>query len=144
MTACEDVIPLSKTLRQQLRDEVRRTGVTATMLLKNEPKAPPGLTSSLVNRWIGGIVKEAPVAHIDFVRARWAALPDDAAIVSDLPKRGRRHHCAYEACIDVTDDMARQLRAEFARTSSHAASHRAARALPNLSTTKETDRGHHP
>ncbi len=101
--------PVTKAIRQTLRAEIKRTGVTALMLLKNAHDAPDGLNAAHVNRWIGGIVRSAPARHVRYVTARWEALPNDAGRVScdgeALPKRGMRFADPSATRIDVTEEM---------------------------------------
>lgn len=113
------LLPISKAIRQKLRSEIKRTGLTAIMLLQGADDLPEGLTVAHVNRWISGIVKAAPQSHIDYVLAKWASLGDNAGRIGPdgvaLPKRGRRH--ARDAIsISMTEEMRTQLRAEMART----------------------------
>lgn len=111
--------PITKAIRQKLRSEIRRTGTTAIMLLQGADDLPEGLTVAHVNRWISGIVKEAPKSHIDHVLAKWASLGDDAGRIAPdghaLPKRGRRH-ASDARLIGITEEMQAQLRAEMTRT----------------------------
>ncbi|MEC3949290.1 hypothetical protein [Sphingobium sp. HWE2-09] len=112
-------VPITKAIRQKLRAEIKRTGVTAMMLLKEAPDLPDGLTVAHVNRWIGGVIDAARARHIDYVMSRWASLPDNAGRVSSngspLPKRGKRFADSAKR-IEVTAEMSRLLRSELART----------------------------
>lgn len=111
--------PITKTIRQAFRAEIKRTGITALMLLKNAADLPDGLNAAHVNRWIGGIVTSASMRHVAYVTRRWAALPDDAGRTTTggkpLPRRGRRVADGNDR-IPVTEAMASELRAELART----------------------------
>lgn len=111
--------PITKAIRQNLRSDIKRTGTTAIMLLQGADDLPEGLTVAHVNRWISGIVKEAPQSHIDYVLAKWASLGDDAGRTGPdghaLPKRGRRH-ASDARLIGITKEKQAQLRAEMART----------------------------
>lgn len=112
-------VPITKAIRQKLRAEIKRTGITAMMLLKDMPDLPDGLTVAHLNRWIGGVIDTAPVRHIDYVMSRWAGLSDNAGRVSSngtpLPKRGKRFADGTKR-IEVTEEMSKLLRAELART----------------------------
>lgn len=111
--------PITKAIRQKLRSEIKRTGLTALMLLQGAGDLPEGLTVAHVNRWISGIVKAASQSHVDYVMDRWASLPDKAGRVSPngvlLPKRGKRFADGAKR-IAVTEEMSKLLRAEMVRT----------------------------
>jgi hypothetical protein len=73
-----EAAPITKALRASLKAEIKRTGASAQLLLKNAPDLPDGLNGSIVNRWIGGIIRSAPQRHVDYVLAKWRSLPDHA------------------------------------------------------------------
>jgi hypothetical protein len=73
-------VGISSAIRKELKAERKRTATTALALLRDAEDLPDGLTGSLVNRWIGGIAKSAPQRQIDYVLARWRALPDGAGL----------------------------------------------------------------
>lgn len=111
-------VPITKAIRQKLRSEIKRTGITAMMLLKDAPDAPDGLTVAHVNRWISGLIDTAPARHVDYVAGKWASLPDAASVTRDskpLAKRGPRYADGKKR-IEVTEEMSKLLRAELART----------------------------
>lgn len=110
--------PVTKAVRQKLRSEIKRTGITAMMLLKDAPDLPDGLTVAHVNRWIGGILNAALARHVDYVMDRWASLPDAESVIRDgkpVTKRGKRFADGAKR-IDVTEEMPKLLRSELART----------------------------
>lgn len=115
----DDHIALTKAVRARLRAEHRRTDVTAMQLLDGSADLPVGLTAGSVNRWINGLIRSAPRYHLDYVFARWAALPGNLNVTADgapVRKRGKRYPTASGMWIEVTEAMSSQLRAELART----------------------------
>lgn len=107
-------LPITKDVRQRLRDEQKRTGISLRALFKDRRDIPEGLLPSHVSRWASGIIREAPSEHVEYVFRLWEAVPDDGGRVDDdgniLPRAGRRHPKSGEEWIDVTDDMRDQLR----------------------------------
>lgn len=70
-------IDLKPELVAVMNAEKQRTGVGECALLRGlRPKEHGGLTSGMVRQWLGGTTKSAEKAHVDFVMARWSALPD--------------------------------------------------------------------
>lgn len=111
--------PITKVVRQTLRAEIKRTGITAIMLLNEAHDIPDGLNAAHINRWMGGVITSAPARHVGYVIDRWAGLPDNAGSVSadggQRPKRGKRF-ADDDARMAVTEAMSKELRAELART----------------------------
>jgi hypothetical protein len=123
-TPSGDDIPLDKIMKARLRAETRRTGTAARELLRGQAGIPPGLTPRVVNRWLLGAVATVPESQFRFVLDLLAELPDSSAISPDgqyKPKSGRRVVASDGVWIDVTPDMAAQLKSEFARTGLKAA-----------------------
>lgn len=111
-------VQITKAIRQQLRSEIKRTGVTAMMLLTDARELPDGLTVAVVNRWLGGVSDFAYLRHLAYVTDMWAALPNVENVLRDgkpVPKRGPRYSDG-EKRIEVTAEMSTLLRAELART----------------------------
>ncbi|AUW58049.1 hypothetical protein C1T17_07945 [Sphingobium sp. SCG-1] len=111
--------PITKAIRQKLRSEIKRTGMTALMLLTKAHDKPDHLTVAHVNRWMSGIIEDAPAPHIDYVLNTFAGLPNDAGRVSpegvSLPKRGKRFADGAKR-IELTQEMSKHLRTELVRT----------------------------
>lgn len=101
-------IPLTGMVRQRLRAEIRRTGVTAIMLSRHDADVPEGLNARMLNRWIGGIIEEAPQAHINYVLAKLASLPDREEAKA-RPRQTRWPRSADERWILLTTDMRTEL-----------------------------------
>ena len=72
-------IPITDELRQKLIAERVRTGIGPTALMRgsvhdaNRPKTLKGQTISL---WLSGKIVSARRSQLDYVLARWSALPD--------------------------------------------------------------------
>lgn len=106
----EKLAPLTRAIRQKLRSEIRRTGVTALALLSNDSDRPHSLTVGTVNRWMSGLIKHAPPEQISYVLDKWAALPNSA------PKLGPRPRHAAKGSIEIPDEKIAFLRREMERT----------------------------
>lgn len=115
-----NAIPLTSTLKGKIKAEIKRTGITARMLLANDIEKPEGLTSSMINRWIGGVIKTASQAHLDYVLQKWSGLADNAGrVLSEgilLPTSRSKFASASSKPIAITKKMSLFLRAEFERT----------------------------
>ena len=115
-----DEITITDAIRAALRAEIRRTGVTAIMLLKGRRDVPDGLAARTVNRWLAGLLSTARRSHLDYVMAQWSDRSDDAGrMTSDgrkLSRRGARHPATGETWIPVTNAMSAHLRDELTRT----------------------------
>ena len=107
-----------KTLRQTLKSELKRTGMTAIALLQDADDLPDGLDVRAVNRWIAGLAQPDRQSHLDYVFDKLRALPDaptgSRGHVAGRP--GRRHPRPGEEWIEVTPEMRAQLRSEIVRT----------------------------
>lgn len=79
-------MPITKQHRDKLSQEVKRTGIGPSKLLKGKRGiAPEGLTSSMIHGWKGGKIGTARQEHLDWVLqayAEWTPPP-----VTDTPKR---------------------------------------------------------
>ena len=69
-------VMITEDVRAALIAYKERTGVGASALLKGARDTPAGLSASLVTAWIGGYVGSARKDYLDYVIARWKALPD--------------------------------------------------------------------
>jgi hypothetical protein len=112
-------IPITAEIRKRLKAEQRRTKMTARALFADDPNLPDGLSASIVNRWLGGIVRQAPKAHLDYVLQVWQAVPDRHGL--NLPgsrthAKGRRWPLNNEDWIDLTPEMTARLQDELKRT----------------------------
>ena len=69
-------VMITEDVRAALIAHRERTGVGASALLKGARDIPTGLSASLVTAWIGGYIDSARKDYLDYVIARWKALPD--------------------------------------------------------------------
>ncbi|HKX79695.1 MAG TPA: hypothetical protein VJM34_14345 [Novosphingobium sp.] len=106
--------PVTGELRERFRAEIRRTGVTAQMLMPRLPDRPKGMNAAIINRWIGGTIRRAPQAHIDYALAQWIALPDYDAVHGQLCA-SRSRHDAVDLWIPFTTDMQADILEQFER-----------------------------
>jgi len=95
----EDTIVLTDEHVDTLRNEVARTGIKPTNLLKNNTCTPKNLSGTMINTWLNGRIKRAKKIHYDFVIKEYAALDDTKVRV-----------------IPVTDAMREHVVAEVSRT----------------------------
>jgi hypothetical protein len=116
----DETVAITNEIKQKLKREKLRTGLSAIALFKSEIDIPIGLTSGVVNRWLSGLTKTASRNHLDYVIGKWSDRQDDAGRVSidgsRTITRGRKFPKPSEEWINVTDEMAAHLRAEFVRT----------------------------
>ena len=96
---------MTAALRRALRAEIRRTGVTARILLA-DASPPPGLTARDINRWLGGLRSTAPAAHVTFTLNAWARLPAQGQGAAD----------AAAAWVDLTAERVAGIARELDRT----------------------------
>ncbi|GAB5512220.1 MAG: hypothetical protein Rhims3KO_36210 [Hyphomicrobiales bacterium] len=94
-------IPLTEPMRQRLRRERARSGVSAAQLSTIEPGFPKGLSAGMVRAWLHPkpVTKAVRPSDYDLVLQLWQSLPDDP-----------------EGFIALTETMRRRLRAERDRT----------------------------
>lgn len=76
-------------------------------LLKNPPE---GLTARTITRWLSGEARQAKQAHVDYVLRYYAKLPDR------LEPRALKTQAAMAEWVEITAEMASQLRSELQRT----------------------------
>lgn len=69
-------IKITEETRATLDAERRRTGVGPAELLRNADGAPEGLSAGMISTWSNRNVRTARKDHVDYVVARWSALPD--------------------------------------------------------------------
>lgn len=107
-----------KAVRHSLKSELKRTGMTVIALLKDAKDLPDGLNVRAVNRWISGSEQPERRSQFDYVLGKLRALPDaPPGLKGHVAGRpGRRHPRPGEEWIEVTAEMATQLRAEMVRT----------------------------
>jgi hypothetical protein len=74
-----DEVQITAAIRHRLKAEIRRTGITAFKLFKDNADLPEGLMPRMVNRWAAGLSKRARKDHLDYALSRYAALPDKAS-----------------------------------------------------------------
>ncbi len=79
--------------RQQLQEYRQQSGIGPISLLK-QTNGPLGLTSGMIQSWLGGAVKTAKREHLQFVLDRWSQL-------TRTEKTAKR--------VAVTDDVWKQL-----------------------------------
>lgn len=72
-----NLIDLTPELVAELSKEKERTGIGEVALLRGtRPSAHNGLCSAMVRQWLVGTAQRADKANVEFVMARWKALPD--------------------------------------------------------------------
>ena len=72
-------IPITDKLRQRLIAERARTGVGPTALMRgsvHDADRPKTLKGQTISLWLSGKIMSARRSQLDYVLARWAALPD--------------------------------------------------------------------
>lgn len=72
-------IPITHELRQKLITERTRTGVGPTALMRgtaNDVDRPSTLKGQTISLWLNGKILNARRSQLDYVLARWLALPD--------------------------------------------------------------------
>jgi len=114
----DPIIPLTNTIRAELRKHRVRTGVSADALMRGDQNAPKGLSSATIYRWINGDIRRVRSVHLEYVRSKWARLPDNSRPPRKL--NGRAHtsyakHSGEPARIDITPQIRAQLRCEHER-----------------------------
>lgn len=71
-----DWVSITDEIRAELKAEGTRTGKSPSALFRGlRPSEIGGLNASIVKNWIAGGTKTAKRKHLDFVLARWRALP---------------------------------------------------------------------
>jgi|GEM_PF-5621861 len=90
-----------------LKAHMRRTGISATMLLKNHSNIPEGLTTAEIISWLDkhGGVKVTQKRYLDFVLQCWEAEPDTRKGRAKNPLR-----------VPLTKETAQKLKDEAVRT----------------------------
>ena len=120
-----DLIFITRAIRQQLRAELARTGVTPSSFLKqpcclNPAKIPAGFTRHTFKRLLQGRNPKVPVAHIAFILEKLAEIGDGAGTVDadgkPFLRRGRKGPLPGEQWIEVTAEMVTHVKNERERT----------------------------
>jgi len=87
-------IPITPELRDRMRKEIERTGVSPSILFPNTrcegDVSPRGNTVWL---WMNGNIKSAPREHVAYVLEKWRTLPDEykVTITPEQRRELRRH-----------------------------------------------------
>ena len=83
----QNTVIIDNCIRAELENEVARTGVGPTKLLKNTRSLrPEGLNASIISNWINGNTKTLKKAHLEFVLSLWQSLPDGAERTEITPR----------------------------------------------------------
>lgn len=115
----EELVTLGRSVTALLRAETKRTGAGPRDLLEDGHKRPEGLTPRVINRLLLGTVPRLPKAQLDYIIARFAALPDKAVASTPegyRPKSGRRVASSTGVWLPLTDEMVAELNRELHRT----------------------------
>ncbi|MGB6229110.1 MAG: hypothetical protein WBF53_03160 [Litorimonas sp.] len=86
---------ITKKVRNELRRMREASGVSGMRLLRSREGVPEGLDSGHITGWLSGQIRYAEKAHLEYVLSIW-------------PK--------VDPLIKITDQMVRQINAEFQRT----------------------------
>lgn len=70
------VVPITPNMRDTLRREKQRTGLTLPNALVNRPDIPDGLSVGMIHGWLYGQVKTARREYLDYVLGLLKHLPD--------------------------------------------------------------------
>ena len=90
-----DYVPLTGSIRAELRYQRTRTCVGAGPLLLRRDDKPRGLTASVVGSWLDGRTKSAREHYLHYVLTTWRALPTASTPVS--PSRASKPHREFIA-----------------------------------------------
>jgi len=109
---------MERTPRQQRQLERRltlhrhrkRTGVCLSDLLAGRDDAPQGFNSQQIERFYRGTSSSALVAHLEYVIALWAALPDRSKGRPKRPPRVRHEK------VELTAELRNELLGHWRRT----------------------------
>ena len=69
-------IAITEDMRQALKAERDRTGVTPFNLLKDDAEAPDHLSYAAIPNWLSGATATALEHHLDYALSKWRSLPD--------------------------------------------------------------------
>ena len=69
-------IAITEDMRQAMKTERDRTGVTPFNLLKDDAEAPGQLSCGAIANWLSGATATALEHHLDYVLSKWRSLPD--------------------------------------------------------------------
>jgi len=82
-------IPITETLKSKLVSERKRTGVGPTALMRgtaHDANRPSKLKGHTISLWLSGKIISTRQSQLDYVFARWAALPDRSASNARRPQ----------------------------------------------------------
>lgn len=68
-------VAITEDMRQALKAERDRTGVTPFNLLKDDAEAPDQLSYAAIPNWLSGSTATALEHHLDYVLSKWRSLP---------------------------------------------------------------------
>lgn len=117
--ASGDLILLSKSIRQDLKRERLRTGVSPRRLIGGMPNPPEGLSARCINGWLTERARSANRHHFVLVMAAYQALPD----IKDMKPEERTRYrvgsnsvAARAGYIPLTSEMSQTLIAASEQT----------------------------
>lgn len=73
-----DRSPVTESYLKRLQRHRERSGVEPAGLFDGANGLPEGLSLGMVRQWLGGNIASARKDHMDYVLARWSAMPDAA------------------------------------------------------------------
>ena len=76
-------LKITPAIRERLRNEMERTGISPQALLENCPDAP--VNSHTVYRWLAGKIQSAEPRHYEYILKKWENLPE-SDVISFTPK----------------------------------------------------------
>ncbi len=82
-------IPITETLKSKLVSERARTGIGPTALMRgsvHDADRPKTLKGQTISLWLSGKIVSARRSQLDYVLARWAALPDASDKSARVPQ----------------------------------------------------------
>ena len=74
-------------MRERLRSEIRRTGVSPNRILETDGEVRKTIRPSQIYRWLSGETKTADRNHFEACLAFWRPLPDAAPSVAVTPEK---------------------------------------------------------
>ena len=72
-------VVITEDMREALKAERDRTGVTPPKLLKDDAEAPDQLSCAAIANWLSGSTATALEHHLDYAISKWRSLPDASA-----------------------------------------------------------------
>jgi len=98
-----NLIDLKPELIAAMNAEKQRTGVGECALLRGlRPNDHGGLSSEMVRQWLSGKAQRASQTHVDFVLARWKALPDHVDEWLPLTKDMRNNLVSLNSKVQIS------------------------------------------